>query len=174
MNTDGKMSYKDFIFPVNPYLIKISRRKNTAVHKIPFYAEKVFDLGEQNRIVTGEGEFFGSDCAEQFGRLKEVFSSKDAGILYIPSQKPLKAVFESLELIAQDIENVIKYSFRFIETNNNGSNDTSLAYCIADGSKSLWDYSYKFGIDIETLVKINTDILRPDIPIDHGWRVKLC
>lgn len=173
MNTDGKMSYKDFIFPVNPYVIKISRKKNTAVHKIPFYADKIFDLGEQNRTISGEGEFFGSDCLEQFERLEKVFSSRESGILYIPSQKPLLAVFESLELIAQDIENVIKYSFRFIEIADDGNDDIP-QYCISDGNKSLWDYSYEFGIDIETLVKINTDILRPDIPISHGRRVKLC
>ncbi|MBQ5562141.1 MAG: DNA circularization N-terminal domain-containing protein [Clostridia bacterium] len=172
MNTDGKMSYKDFIFPVNPYLIKISRKKNTAVHKIPFYADKVMDLGEQNRVITGEGEFFGSDCLEQFERLKEVFASKNGGILYIPSQKPLLAVFDSLELIAQDIQNVIKYSFRFIEIKDNDNNIPE--YIISDGNKSLWDYSYLFGIDIETLVRINTDILRPDIPITHGRRVNLC
>ena len=35
MKTDGRMSYKDFIFPVNPYVIHVSHQKNITEHKIP-------------------------------------------------------------------------------------------------------------------------------------------
>ena len=173
MTPDGKMSYKNFIFPVNPYVIHISHAKKSVEHKIPLARNIVCDLGENARIITGEGEFFGTNCMNDFDRLESIFHSKGGGMLYIPSQKPVYAVFDKLELIAQDTENVVKYTFRFIESFDRNKNNVSET-CISDGIKCLWDHSYEHGIDIETLVKANPDILRPDIPIPHGKAVKLC
>ena len=173
MTPDGKMSYKNFIFPVNPYIIHISHAKKSVEHKIPLARNIVCDLGENARIITGEGEFFGTNCMNDFDRLESIFHSKGGGMLYIPSQKPVYAVFDKLELIAQDTENVVKYTFRFIESFDRNKNNVSET-CISDGIKCLWDHSYEHGIDIETLVKANPDILRPDIPIPHGKAVKLC
>ena len=173
MKTDGKMSYKNFIFPVNPYIMHISHQRNIIEHKIPLNRNIVSDMGENARIITGEGEFFGTDCMNDFDRLEKLFHSGGGGILYIPSQKPIYAVFDKLELIAQDTENVVKYTFRFIESFDKNRNAVSET-CISDGVKCLWDYSYEYGIDIEILVKANPDILRPDISITHGKAVKLC
>ncbi len=173
MTPDGKMSYKNFIFPVNPYVIHISHAKKSVEHKIPLARNIVCDLGENARIITGEGEFFGTNCMNDFDRLESIFHSKGGGMLYIPSQKPVYAVFDKLELIAQDTENVVKYTFRFIESFDRNKNNVSET-CISDGIKCLWDHSYEHGIDIERLVKANPDILRPDIPIPHGKAVKLC
>ena len=173
MKTDGKMSYKNFIFPVNPYVIHISHQRNITEHKIPFEQNIISDMGENARIITGEGEFFGTDCISDFHRLENVFHSNGGGMLYIPSQKPVYAVFDKLELIAQDTENVVKYTFRFIESFDKNKNSVS-EMCISDGVKCLWDYAYEYGIDIETLVKANPDILRPDISITHGKAVNLC
>ena len=72
MKTDGKMSYKDFIFPVNPYVIHVSHQRNITEHKIPFDKNIIFDMGENARVITGEGEFFGTDCINDFERLKKV------------------------------------------------------------------------------------------------------
>lgn len=173
MNTKGRMSYKDFIFPVNPSVIRITHKRKVAEQKIPYSYSKVFDLGEQSRIISGEGEFFGTDYISDFERLKKIFQSGGGGMLYLPSQKPIYAVFESLELLGQDIDGVIQYSFRFVESFDQ-KKESLVKVCISDGRKSLWDYSYRYGIDIETLVRINTDILRPDIPIRPGKKVKLC
>ena len=173
MKTDGKMSYKNFIFPVNPYVIHISHVRKISEHKIPNAHNVLFDSGENARMITGEGEFFGTDCMNDFNRLEKIFHSGGGGMLYIPSQKPVYAVFDKLELIAQDTENVVKYTFRFIESFDKNKSDISET-CISDGVKCLWDYAYEYGIDIETLVKANPDILRPDIAITHGKAVKLC
>ncbi len=173
MKTDGKMSYKNFIFPVNPYVIHISHQRNITEHKIPFEQNMISDMGKNARIITGEGEFFGTDCISDFHRLENVFHSDGGGMLYIPSQKPVYAVFDKLELVAQDTENVVKYTFRFTESFDKNKNSV-WETCISDGVKCLWDYAYKYGIDIETLVKANPDILRPDISITHGKAVNLC
>ena len=55
MKTDGKTSYKNFIFPVNPYIMHISHQRNIIEHKIPLNRNIVSDMGENARIITGEG-----------------------------------------------------------------------------------------------------------------------
>lgn len=173
MNTDGKMSYKDFIFPVNPRIIKISHARKINRHNIPFGNDTVSDMGGNSRIITGEGEFYGENCMNDIEKFRAVFESGGGGILYIPSQKPIYAVFASLDIPAQDIENVIKYSFEFIESFEKVSEVKNLS-CIADGKSSLWDIAYKYGKYVEELAELNPWILRPDCIIERGSRVILC
>lgn len=173
MNCNGKMSFGDFVFPVNPGMIKISHKRTAAVQKVPNENDIVCDMGIGGRVITGEGEFFGDDCEEQFGKLKKIFEKGGAGILYIPSQEPIFAIFKELEFRADDIEGVIKYSFVFVESYENRT-VKKFRRCISDGIKTMWDYSYGSGTDIETLMELNPDVTRPDVPVSAGKEVALC
>lgn len=173
MNTKGNMSYKDFIFPVNPYVINITHKKQVAEQKVPYAFSKVYDFGQRCRIISGEGEFCGTQSQSDFLKLKSVFESGGGGMLYIPSQKPVYAVFESLELIGKDIDGVIQYRFRFTESFDKIRSDIQKV-CIADGKLSLWDYSYMYDLRIEELLSINPDVPRPDTVIQAGKKVHLC
>lgn len=173
MNTDGKMSYKDFIFPVNPSIIKISHTRKTNQQKIPYGNNIVSDMGKNCRVISGEGEFYGGDCIGTFLRLKEVFESGGGGMLYIPAEKPVYAVFNSLNVIAEDIQDVVKYSFEFTESFEKSA-DTEFLTCIADGKSSLWDIAYRYGRNVENLLKLNPSVRRPDFIIESGKRVILC
>ena len=165
MNCKGKMSFRDFIFPVNPYIIRISHKRSVS-------DDVVNDMGLNSRIIKGEGEFFGIGAENDFCRLKEMHE-KGEGMLYVPSQKPVYAYFSELELIGRDIDGVIKYSFTFIESREKKS-IKDVAEMISDGRHSLWDYSYISGTDIETLIELNCDIKRPDDIIQAGRRIILC
>lgn len=173
MNTDGKMSFKDFVFPINPSFIKISHSRKLSKQKVPYGNNVVFDMGGNERTVSGEGEFYGDDCIETFEKLKKVFESGGGGILYIPSQRPVYAVFSSLEMLAEDIENTVKYRFTFTESFARNTYKQDYGY-IADGKNSLWDISYKYGVCIETLLELNPFVCRPDSIIENGKRVTLC
>lgn len=173
MNIYEKMSYKDFIFPTNPTVIKISDTRKTVQHKIPFSENIIKDIGKNSRTVSGEGEFYGENCIEDFNRLKRVFENGGGGMLYIPSQKPLYAIFSSLDFIAQDIEGTVKYNFEFIESFENRPNENIL-FCISDGNMTLWDISYKYNKAIEYLLKINPSVSRPDNKIKKGSKIILC
>lgn len=173
MTTDGKMSYKNFIFPNNPAVIKISHSKNIAKINIPCDSQQIQEMGSQNRVITGEGEFFGSHSCQTFEKLREIFEEGSEGILYLPSQEPICAIFESLILIGEDIQDIIKYQFKFIETSKQ-IYQTEKHFIYADGNKCLWDYSYLHGISIEKLLKFNPDLIRPDRNIPFGKKVYLC
>ncbi len=173
MNTKGKMSYKDFVFPTNPSKIKISHTRKISQQEIPLSNSLSFDMGKNCRVITGDGEFYGEDCVKSFDRLKAVFERDGGGILYIPSQKPIYALFSFLDFTADDKEGIIEYSFEFVESFENVSEEQKYEY-IADGQSSLWDISYKFDKYIKDLIELNPSIRRPDTIIECGTRVTLC
>ncbi len=172
MDKNGRMSFKNFIFPVNPTVIRIAQKNNVTSVKVPFGKDIVSNLGSQLRIITGEGEFFGIDCTDQFEQLKKT-ASDGGGMLYLPSQKPVFAILESLEMKCSDIDNVIAYSFRFAETSPADTfiNDFSV---YGNGTDCLWDFSWNYHIDIDSLVSLNPHIKRPDIPVGVREKVRLC
>lgn len=172
MNCDGKMSFGDYIFPINPYLIKLTHKKQIAEQHIPMNGSVVSDMGRLTVRISGEGEFCGENCREDFEALKRLYECSSAEMLYIPSQKPVYAVFERLELIGSDVEGVIRYSFSFVGSSEAPAGKRRSA--TGDGKKCLWDISYESGIDIDSLADMNPDIKRPDIPIPAGRRIILC
>ena len=138
MRTDGKMSFRDFIFPVNPSVIKIEGRRNLCISPVP-----LFDAGK-------------------------------GGMLYIPSQRPIFACFSRLEMTAEDIGDVIGYSFEFREIPGGASYPREQSAVYGDGKSSLWDISYRLGMHIDLLVSLNPHIKRPDIPVMSWEKVMLC
>ena len=173
MKAKGRMSFKDYVFPINPSVIRITHKRQVAINKIPGGLSKVEDLGIKGRIISGEGEFFGSECEKHFEELKELFDRGGGGMLYIPSQKPIYAVFENLELIGKDIEGLIKYGFEFAESFDKEHRD-ECAECIGNGQNTLWDFAYEYNTDVGELLELNPDISRPDISVPRGKRVRLC
>ena len=173
MNTDGKMSFKKFVFPVNPAVIRIAYKRSIARQPIPYANSVTQDMGRDSRIVTGEGEFYGTDCQQQFESLKRIFDEGGGGMLYIPSQKPIYALFGDLQMIGSYIEGVIGYRFTFTESFEKSS-DQSDCECLGNSTKTLWDISYEFRVAVEELMELNPDIARPDQVIRAGRRVRLC
>ena len=172
MNCDGKMSFGDFIFPVNPYLIRITHKREVSEQHIPGGESVVSDMGRRAARISGEGELFGSGCAGDFARLKRLYERSAAEMLYLPSQRPVYAVFEKLELIGKDIGDVIRYSFSFAVIADAPSFRRRAV--ISDGRKCLWDYAFENGLGTELLCELNPGVKRPDLAIPAGRRVALC
>ncbi len=176
MNCDGKMSFGSFIFPINPYLLKITHRRTVAKAAVPYGYPAVSDMGGGVCEISGEGEFCGEDCVQQFAALRQYFENGGSHILYIPSEVPMLAVPVSLTLTGKDIENVIQYSFVFEGSEESGclSQVKNLTRRTADGQKRLWDYANESGLSIETLKRLNPDVGRPDKPVPAGRSVYFC
>ncbi len=173
MNCDGKMSFGAFVFPVNPYLIRISHSRTVVEQKSPYRENLTDDLGVNGRTISGEGEFYGENCMETFDSLRRVFEQGGSDILYVPSQMPVVAMFVSLELTGRDISGVLGYRFTFAEAAGRLP-DRILTRKTADGKHCLWDYAYESGLPVETLIALNPDISRPDKPVPAGRSVNFC
>ncbi len=173
MRTDGKMSFKEYVFEQNPSMMTIAYNRNIVSRVMPNSKSDVQELGLKRRIISGEGTFFGEQCVEQSERLRTVFEQGGKGILYLPGQKPMVALFRSLEIRAVDMENVMEYRFVFDECESDAT-EPKLRMALGDGKQCLWDFAYRYGVDIDDLMEWNDDILRPDEVIPCGKEVRLC
>ena len=81
-------------------------------------------------------------------------------------------MFESLKIKGEPKPDVLEYSFVFREVMEKKQQDKTEVYTAEEG-ECLWDISYKFEVPIDTLVRLNPSVKRPDISLD-GRVVKLC
>ncbi len=124
--------------------------------------------------VTGEGEFCGEDCMEQYKALERLQLSRRRGKLILPGRTPIYAYLKELSLIAKPVDNVLSYRFVLIQAKSPRQHTlgTPDDY-IADEGDSLWDIADAYAVPIEKLVALNPQIALID-ELSAGERVKLC
>ena len=59
------MQYRDFVWPNNPRVFEVEYRRTLHSYKLPFSGYVVQNLGLQNKIIRGEGEFVGPKSAQE-------------------------------------------------------------------------------------------------------------
>ena len=67
------MRYKDFTFPHEPERLEIRVRNRLGLAHCPGYGPAIQELGVGERVIIGEGAFFGAKAGEQYRRLEEIF-----------------------------------------------------------------------------------------------------
>lgn len=140
--------------------------------KSPFGESSVQDMGRKNMKISGSGQLYGEDCAEQFERLFEVFKNSGKEVLSVPNLPSIYAVFEKLEIKGEPKPNVLEYSFVFREIMEK-KEKTVITYFDCENGQTLWDIAYKTGVKIDELVRLNPDVKFPDENLGTR-RVKLC
>ncbi len=169
MNTGGKMSFHQALFPQNPRELTIFSGRRCARTDVPGGEAFVEDAGKTPTVVSGEGEFFGEEGLRAFYALQEA-QGQGAGILYIPSRGPLRAVLEEWELMASDKAGVISYRFRFVEASDEEEAPPAV---LGDGRSCLWEIAGRYGRDVGELLRKNPQVSRPDAALPGGRRVLL-
>lgn len=158
------MKFKNYSWPHNPSSINISVKRDLKEAKIPFIGSAIQDYGREKRVVSGEGQFFGKSCIEQFEALFSVFKQGGSGYLSLPGMNSFLAVFKELTLVETAVPNVLTYTFEFWEELSDGTQNPGLQkefYTALDGD-TLWSISAKFEISIDTLIKLNPNIKNPN------------
>lgn len=171
MNSKGKMSFRDFIFPINPQIIRIRNENNLSSELTAGGGASISCNGEKPAVISGSGQFTGDDCVQTFERLRAEMNR--GGMLYIPAGKPVFAYLRALELICEDVEGAVRYSFEFVKgIADKCCGEKRVIY--GDDESCLWDYSYRYDIPVTVLMRLNTHIRRPDIRIKRNERIYLC
>lgn len=166
------MRFKGVQWHHNPRELSFECDKTINELQSPYGKSYIQNAGRKNMKIKGTGELYGSDCLDQFDKLLELFKQGGQGVLAIPHITPIFAVFESIKIVGSPKPEVLTYSFVFREVmeSKRGQN---LVSCVTQNGENLWDISYKYGISIDTLVSLNTQIKRPDV-VDDGSVVRLC
>jgi len=170
----AKIRYKGYSWVHNPKTLKITKEQLLRENQVPFGNTDIQDLGGKSRVIKGTGQLCGEDCLVQFQRLLELQSGEGSGILSLPDTKPFYAFFKSIELACDPTPDVVTYNFEFIEdtSKSNTSRDASY-YTVKNNYENLWDISYKYGVEMNTLVLLNPHIKRID-ELMKGDKVRIC
>lgn len=165
------MKFKGFTWQHNPRELVFEDEKTLRELSAPFDKSVVWNTGRRNMRISGEGELYGEDCLEQFQRLFELFRAGGSGVLAIAEVPSVYAVFESLKLIGRPRPNVLTYRFVFrelMEIREDTQRET-----LAAAGENLWDISYRYGVGIDELVRLNPQVKRPDESVEGGV-IRLC
>ena len=166
------MRFMGYEWRHNPREITFECGKSVSECLVPNGSSAIQDTGRKNMLVKGVGELYGSDCVKQFESLYALFKRGGAGVLAIENTEPFFAVFESIKLIGTPREDVLTYGFVFREVMDEKDSGAPVTH-IASNGEDLWDISYRYGLVIDELVRLNPQIKRPDEVAD-GEVIRLC
>nr|DAU20899.1 MAG TPA: LysM [Caudoviricetes sp.] len=166
------MRYKGVEWHHNPREITFECDKKLNELKSPYGQSYIQNIGRKNMKISGTGELYGGDCLQQFDSLLKLFKQGGGGVLSLPKLSPIYAEFESLKIIGEPKPDALTYSFVFREVMDKKHSCKKIV-CITKEGENLWDISYRYGIDIDSLVTLNPHIKRPDI-VEDGSVIRLC
>ena len=184
------MQYRNFVWPNNPRVFEVEYRRTLHSYKLPFSGYVVQDLGLQNKIIRGEGEFVGSQAYESFRRLAALFEENKGGRLVHPVWPAMRAYFAKLSLRQEPKEDYISYSFEFWEYLGSSFSeaagaidDTDYGEPLADISRvryysagdndTLRSIALSKGVELSVLQELNPDITSSDAVISYGRLIRI-
>ena len=169
----ASMRFAGCSWQYNPQTLSISGQKNIAENKIHNSDSIVQSFGRLPRSVSGEGYLCGENCFERMDKLWGLYRRKEEGTLTIPCLTAMRAVFTRLELLVEPKDDLIKYRFGFIEVMREDKMRVPIDTHTVISGESLWDISYRYGVDIDTLMRLNPTIRHP-FYLYEGEEVRLC
>ncbi len=158
----------------NPKTLKITRSKKINSVGLVGGTVKLSNVCDNISKISGTGEIYGDDCFLSYDRLLRMCFKNKADILAVPELGAFKAVLEDIAILAEPRENFLSVSFTFRAVSAGREPEKILPekyYTAAEG-ESLWDVSYKFGVTVESLVKLNPQI-RKILDLKEGEEVRL-
>lgn len=169
------MQFRDFIWPNNPHSYSIRYTRKTAALKYPGGTYCLQNLGRSYRIMEGEGEFFGKDAYQTFGRLANEFYSGGCGLLRHPVWQAAQALFVSLELTQKPMDDYVAYRFVFYELPGAAQDaqaaQTEETAALLPG-QTLWSFCSARGLSMEALLRVNPELSNPS-EVEEGRTVRL-
>ncbi len=167
------MRYKGFTFRCNPESLEILRDSSMVTYIKPSYGEERSELSPKCRVIKGKGELRGKDCIEEYEKLCKLQAKGGAGVLSLPVIKPLKAYFKKLDMEADATPDRILYSFEFVEAESFYAKDNTAKLHLVLEGETLFDIAFEYGVSVDSLVKLNPSVRRPD-ELRVGEEIRIC
>jgi len=161
------MKYKTFTWPNNPKTFEVELKQTLHSYKLPFSGFAVQNLGSQQRIFKGEGEFAGPDAYDSFRRLAAQFN-QTAGWLEHPVWPPVKVHFAKLKLKQEPKQEYVSYSFEFWECpEQTGYTESTppadkVKYISALSGDSLSTIASRYSKTLASLLSLNPQVSGTD------------
>ena len=174
------MRFGDFVWPHNPKVYEMEFSRRIVCHKVPFGLYTLSDMGRDQRILRGEGEFTGENAYSDFKALASMFYSDKPRMLVHPIWQSSLAWFVGLKLKQEPRNDYVSYEFEFWEcyegyaltakavlsetssTQSQSSASQRLTYTIKNGD-TLWGLAKANGLSLSELIALNPQIRNPNI-----------
>ena len=153
------MRFMGYTWHHNPKELEVVCAKTVVKFGVPYFKEMVQSFYDKLITVKGVGELYGEDCIEQYKRLETIFKKGGTGILCLPSLPPMYACFESLKMLADEKPSILSYEFTFTQVKSRNPVEPLTKTVVATEGKTLWDIAYENGVQLETLIELNPQIM---------------
>lgn len=172
------MRYGSYVWPHNPRVYEIEYNRRIVCHKIPGGLYALSDMGRDQRILRGEGEFAGEGAYEEFKKLACMFYLDEPQTLVHPIWQSAPAWFVGLKLRQEPREDYVSYEFEFWECFDGyelsakkiekplDEKVTAPAQRISHELKwgdTLWGLAVDNGMTLNRLLELNPQIKNPNI-----------
>ena len=148
--------FGDFCFDINPSEVKVEYETADGEDLYIGNGAELINGGMHLKKVKGKGVFFGENAEENYEELESLFMASKVRMLILPSTKPFNALFTFLKQTYPEGSEHIGYEFVFTEQRVTNGENPKMIYAQED--ESLWDISYRFGIDMDELLKLNLHV----------------
>lgn len=183
------MRFKDYVWPHNPKSYSIEYKRRIVSHKVPFGLYVLEDMGRDNRVFKGEGEFAGVGAYDEFKKLATVYYGKSPGLLVHPVWQETQCYFVSLRLLQAPREDYVSYAFEFWECYDGYETEILPVEPIVSKDESqpveakesyytvvygdcLYNIALRHGMSLSALVSLNPQIRNTNL-IYPGDRIRV-
>lgn len=172
------MRYGEYQWPHNPRSYEIEYKRRIACNKVPFGLYVLSDMGRDQRIMRGEGEFVGAGAYDEFKKLACMFYLDKPQLLVHPVWQVAPAWFVGLRLKQEPRKDYVSYEFEFwecfdgygwlpetVESGSGGATEQRTerkTYTLRAGD-SLWRLAGENGLSMEGLLSLNPQIRNPNV-----------
>ena len=174
------MRYGSYTWPHNPKTYEIDYKRRIVCHRVPFGLYALSDMGRDQRVLRGEGEFVGDDAYAEFKKLATMFYGAKPQMLVHPVWQSAPAWFVELKLLQEPRKDYVRYSFAFWEcfdgyelsirevqrqaaqTQQQTVSSARKTYTLRWGD-TLWGLARSSGLTLAQLLALNPQIRNPNI-----------
>ncbi|MBE6719347.1 MAG: hypothetical protein E7571_01665 [Ruminococcaceae bacterium] len=153
--TAMKMSYKGFLFDVNPSSIKTQFGRQIETKTVPFGFGRSSEICRMPAKISGSGVFCTADAGEKAFELMRIFEKGGSSYLFVPKLAPMKAYFTDLTMSVNAETQSIEYSFSFTEDCSEKKSRYRFGYTYAKSGENLFDIANRCCVEAEKLFAAN-------------------
>lgn len=155
-----RMQFRDFVWPKNPETLKVVTARELKTLNVPFELPLLQDFGRKKRVITGQGEFVGTQYMEWYGKLETLFAAGESGVLILPQGEPVVAKPVQLTYEAARREELVRYQFTFWEERESVPETAvhKAFVTVKETGESLWSIANRVRTTVERLVACNQQL----------------
>lgn len=165
------MKYKEYEFPANPCSVKVESKRE--INKTPLLDKgtAVEDICTQGVVISGSGELYGNNAAEECMYLSRLFKQNGAGWLICPCAAAMPAYFTAFSYEVSATKNSACFHFEFTQAYDTAQYYADTDYTFAQEGENVFDIASRAGISVSRLMELNT--FENAFAVSAGERVKI-